>query len=260
MNRKQIRRGWIAIVGILLGLFICSVVDHRTCNKRPPAPVTVKPYENHPSAAVLNKVTALQQHPYRERQPEMRGLAQVPPLGTDRLVLRAINSNDYDDFFATWENRDAVYMLIYIPWPTTKTYAINYLHMLNHQVSRQEALYWAITEPEDGKLMGVIGLSLEPNYDRAELHYWLGKPYWGKGYATEAARRVIDYVFRDLKLHRLEVNCFSDNLRSKRVIEKCGFLPEYHRKECVKKEGQYKDIDYFYLLSRDYLGEPDKQQ
>ncbi|MDE6575844.1 MAG: GNAT family N-acetyltransferase [Opitutales bacterium] len=261
MNKKQARRGWIAIFGILLGLFAYGILECRqrhTPQRRIPVASSstnsVGRYTNHPSDAVQAKLEALRKNPYRERHPEMKGLAQVPPLGTDRLVLRGINSGDYDDFFATWNDRDAVYMLIYIPWPTSKEQAIHYLHSLSYQASRQEGLYWAITEPDAGRLMGVIGLTLESSFDRAELHYWLAKPYWGKGYATEAAKRVIDYVFRDLNIHRLEVNCFSDNARSKRVIEKCGFQHEYLRKECLKKEGQYKDIDYYYLLQQDYLG------
>lgn len=88
---------------------------------------------------------------------------------------------------------------------------------------------FAIARKEDGKVMGSLGLeelSFDPvagDFYGRELGYVLGKPYWGKGYATEAVQAVISYCFRNLDYDYLTVAHFLWNDRSRRVIEKAGF-------------------------------------
>jgi [ribosomal protein S5]-alanine N-acetyltransferase len=55
----------------------------------------------------------------------------------------------------------------------------------------------------DRKLVGAIGLGLEPDHARAQLGYWIGRPYWRQGYATEAAREVVRFAFEELGLERI---------------------------------------------------------
>jgi len=64
---------------------------------------------------------------------------------------------------------------------------------------------------------------LDPNREDRELGYWLGVAYWGRGFATEAARAVIDYVFGDLECEALQSGARVSNPASRRVLEKCGF-------------------------------------
>ena len=73
----------------------------------------------------------------------------------------------------------------------------------------------------DGSVIGACGVTaLEPT---PELGYWLGVPYWGKGYATEALHAVIDYTFTDLGHAALQAGARVTNPASRRVLEKCGF-------------------------------------
>ena len=88
---------------------------------------------------------------------------------------------------------------------------------------------WSIREKATGKIIGNIGL--EPDRRREdvqsrELGYSLAKECWGKGYITEAANAVIDYAFEDLNLVVLAICTGPENMRSQRVIEKCGFTYE----------------------------------
>jgi ribosomal-protein-alanine N-acetyltransferase len=75
----------------------------------------------------------------------------------------------------------------------------------------------------DGVFMGCCGLHLKDG--RFELGYWLGKPFWGQGYATEAAKRVVSFAFRDLKATSVWAGWFHDNPASGRVLEKLGCRP-----------------------------------
>ncbi len=73
----------------------------------------------------------------------------------------------------------------------------------------------------DDVLIGACGI--DPYESVAEIGYWLGVPYWGQGYATEAARAVIDHAFGDLEHEALQAGARVSNPASRRVLEKCGF-------------------------------------
>lgn len=85
---------------------------------------------------------------------------------------------------------------------------------------------WAIEEKENGKVIGSCGLHRDHKRmnDRVRmLGYVLDEPYWGKGYMTEVAKALVAFGFTGMKLDLISVYHFSFNMRSKRVIEKCGF-------------------------------------
>ena len=91
----------------------------------------------------------------------------------------------------------------------------------------------------DGQAVGVIGLSLGEGERRhcAELGYWLGEPYWGRGIITIAVRAVTEYAFHELALSRIESYVFSWNPASARVLEKLGFEREGVLRKSVCKDG-----------------------
>ena len=82
----------------------------------------------------------------------------------------------------------------------------------------------------------------------------LGRPFWGRGYATEAARAVIEYGFSVLNLHRIYAMHFSRNPASGRVMEKCGMVHEGRFREHVRKWGVFEDVDLRGIL-REYTTE-----
>jgi hypothetical protein len=82
-----------------------------------------------------------------------------------------------------------------------------------------ERVTWAVVLREEEALVGSITLHhLQPIHDSAELGYWLGRPYWGRGYATEAGREVVRYGFEDLGLHRIGASHLGSNLASGKVM------------------------------------------
>ncbi|MCF3936017.1 GNAT family N-acetyltransferase [Acuticoccus sp. M5D2P5] len=80
----------------------------------------------------------------------------------------------------------------------------------------------AIREP-DGGFMGCVGLSMAEVWPEMEFGYWLGRPFWGHGYATEAGRATIAHAFAVIGLTRLTAGYFAGNHRSARVLAKLGF-------------------------------------
>lgn len=105
----------------------------------------------------------------------------------------------------------------------------------------------------DGKLAGGIGLLLKDDIYRcsAEIGYWIGEPYWGKGIATEAVRLLVDAAWREFpQLVRIYAEVFPSNLASCRALEKNGFHLETIRKNAVIKNGVIGDDMVWVLLRK----------
>ena len=123
-----------------------------------------------------------------------------------------------------------------------------------HQESfeRGEQATFAIVLREGDTLIGAIGLSIKAQYEQAELGYWVGKPYWGQGYCTEAARAVLDYAFTVLNLNRIHAHHLARNPASGRVMQKIGMTYEGHLRQHVKKWGAFEDIKMYGILRSEF--------
>lgn len=96
---------------------------------------------------------------------------------------------------------------------------------------------------KDGVYVGNIGLhSQDDIYQRsAEIGYFIGEPYWGKGIATQAVKIIVDYGFSQLNIHRIFAGVFSYNEASRKVLENAGFKSEGVSKDAVFKNGIFYD-------------------
>ena len=142
-------------------------------------------------------------------------------LETERLVLRP------------WRKEDAQVLYLYASdpeigpsagWPP-HTSVENSLHVIQTVFSAPET--YAVCLKENGNPIGSIGFhrnDLAEHDDEYELGYWLGKPYWGKGIIPEAAREMLRHAFEDLKMNRIWCGYYEGNLKSRRVMDKLGFL------------------------------------
>ncbi|GGG36005.1 GNAT family N-acetyltransferase [Hymenobacter glacieicola] len=102
-----------------------------------------------------------------------------------------------------------------------------------------------------GEAVGGIGLHPRTNIERknAELGYWLGESFWGRGIITEAVRHMVDYGFRTFDITRIFARPFGSNLASQRVLEKAGFVLEARFEKTFFKHGQYED-ELMYAVRR----------
>lgn len=121
----------------------------------------------------------------------------------------------------------------------------------HHKMDSQR--YTFAMEPIDKPhLIGLIGLNLGRNtYRNAEVWYKLHSASWGQGLATEALRRVLEFGFQDLGLHRIEAGCAVENVASIRVLEKVGMQREAHRRELLPLQGGWSDNYEFAILETD---------
>jgi RimJ/RimL family protein N-acetyltransferase len=139
-----------------------------------------------------------------------------------------------------------------LPYPYEEYMARSWI--ANHQdlFDRGDLLNLAITLRKQNKVIGAIGFDLDLKNNNAELGYWLGRPYWGNGYATEAARRMLHYGFTELKFHRIHSCHLKRNPASGRVLQKIGMRYEGCLREHIIKWGVYEDLEKYAILVQDY--------
>ena len=139
----------------------------------------------------------------------------TPVLETERLVLRAPRIEDAKRVAVLVNDRRIAENTARIPHP----YVVDDAHEWIDAAISQSATVYLITI--GGKVIGACGLDLRDGVP--ELGYWIGVAFWGSGYATEAARGVIDHAFGKLGHEVVTAGARVSNPASRRVLEKCGF-------------------------------------
>jgi RimJ/RimL family protein N-acetyltransferase len=150
--------------------------------------------------------------------PEALRERSIPALETERLVLRAPRLEDAKALATLANDRRIAENTLRIPHPYSLADAQAFITHAN--AGDDEAVF--LISARSGAIVGACGLATLDG-ETPEIGYWLGVPFWGKGYATEAARALIDYAFGDLGLEALLGGARVSNPASRRVLEKCGF-------------------------------------
>lgn len=153
-------------------------------------------------------------------------------IETDRLVLRAPIRGDVPQLVKLADNKNIAAMLSRLPSPYTRADAIGFVEIL---AQREDEKPYSITLEGVG-LIGVMGFSYDPD-EPPELGYWLGEPYWGKGYATEAGRALLEVAHNTGQYKEIGAWALSENERSINVLTKLRFRKV---KESKAKDGPFK--------------------
>ncbi len=175
-----------------------------------------------------------------------------PPLETNRLQLRRIQSDDLDGVMAM---RGDAETMRYIPRPlvTTPEEGLAHIAMIESAWETNTAINWVVTLKDQDAFMGIIGLyRIQPENHRAELGYMLLPEYHGKGYTTEAIAAVLAFGFDTVNFHSIEAVIDPDNSASERVLQKNGFVKEAHILENELWDGKFWDTVIYSLLKRNY--------
>lgn len=167
-------------------------------------------------------------------------------IDTERLLLRSPIPTDASRIAELIGSWDIARWLVRVPFPYRVDHAVAWIERSNQE--RAAAMGWPfiIMRLEDRALVGSMDLSLEPDRVTGALGYWIGEPFWGHGYATEAARAVIEFAFDTLNLETVTANALPDNARSIRVLEKAGLSYVESRPEETVERGRV-DTDFFVL-------------
>ena len=169
-------------------------------------------------------------------------------LQTERLRIRPYSEADIPDLLPLISAREVAATTLRIAHPYTEQDAWAFLEL----AKEPDKLWLAITLRTDGRQIGGIGLRIHREHQHAELGYWLGVPYWGQGYATEAAREVLHYGFEDLGLHRIFASHFKHNPTSGKILRKLGMRYEGCQREHLLKWDRIIDSELYGILRREW--------
>lgn len=187
-----------------------------------------------------------------EAPPALPLPAGPPQLTTRRLALRGLRLGDAARIRRLAGDRAVAENTLRIPHPYEEGMAKQWIREQKERYEEGREVTFAIV-PRRGKgLIGMIGLVLTEKHSRGELGYWIGKPYWSRGYATEAAEAVLRYGFETLRLHRIWAGHFGRNPASGRVLEKIGMTYEGTRRQHVLKWGKFEDLVGYGMLRTDF--------
>jgi RimJ/RimL family protein N-acetyltransferase len=165
-------------------------------------------------------------------------------LETGRLVLRPVEPGDAAAIEPEISRYEVSRNLLSVPWPYEPGTVEEWIR------GATPGVHFAIEH--DGELVGVISLSVTESDARGELGYWIAVGHWGKGYATEAVRALVEHGFRDLGLNKVHAGVFGDNPASGRVLEKAGMRREGVRRQHHYRLDRWCDLVHYGILREEW--------
>lgn len=171
-------------------------------------------------------------------------------LETDRLILRRLTIDDATQMFANWASSERV--AGYMSWEAYKTIdeVIKNLTEWQEEYKKPDTYYWGVWLKSEQKLIGTVYLLTEGEIALVgSLSYCIGERWQNKGYASEAARRVIDFAIDDVGFHRIEAYHAKSNPQSGRVMRNCNMQYEgVLRQRCYTRNG-FEDCVYYSIIT-----------
>lgn len=172
-----------------------------------------------------------------------------PNLSTDRLILKQITEQDFEDFFKLRSN---AHVMKYIARPLAKNMddVQVLVQKMDEGIQNNKLINWGIYLKTTGKLIGTIGyVNIYPDNHRAEIGYLLDTAFHLKGIMHEAVQVVVDFGFKNLGLHSIEAVVHARNFASSKLLEKNKFVKEAYFKDYFFHEGKFIDVGVYSLIN-----------
>ena len=158
-------------------------------------------------------------------------------METERLILDSIKESDKEDYFINISHDKKV----------LETFICRYAETLedfdfSSYPGRPDL--FAVRLKETGRHIGIVNF-FDEKEGTCEIGYGIGSGYWGHGYATEAVRRFLDYLFSEKGFHTVYASFFTRNDASRRVMEKCGMAYDHFSEKELTHLGKERDLVYY---------------
>ena len=174
-----------------------------------------------------------------------------PLLKSNRLILNELQYDDVENIVRFVRDEELSSMTLNIPFPYSKSDATSWITRSRISFKEKSKIPFAIRYL-DGNLIGSIALHLNQRFNRANVGYWIGKPYWNQGIASEALTLVLDYAFNKLKLNKIIGQHLLANSSSGKVMIKNGMIKEGILKEHSKKGKAFRDVVQYRITKSEY--------
>jgi len=169
-----------------------------------------------------------------------------------RINLRRIHKADAESI-VQHANAKEISRFTFIPHPYGIGDALTFIRRSQSAWRSGSMQNFGIENRETGKIIGMVGIiRISKKHRQAEIGYWLGKKFWGKGIATEAVLLILEYCFKNLKLHRVCARVMHPNLASAKLLEALGFKKAGGLRDDLKQRGRWMDTILYGLLRQEY--------
>jgi RimJ/RimL family protein N-acetyltransferase len=179
-------------------------------------------------------------------------MSSFPSLETGRLLLRRFEMADAAITQKLLDDPEVVGNLIDKVLPYSLADAEALIKRSHQAFASGEAYVYAVVRKSNADLVGYCDIELKPGTRDGEIAYWIGRPYWWQGYATEAAKCLVQFGFETLGLERVYAYVLKRNRRSAHVLEKAGLSLEATREKSAYKDGVDEDVELYGLLRGTY--------
>ena len=179
-------------------------------------------------------------------------MAAQPTLHTDRLTLRPFTLDDVAQLRPLVGEKEIAANTMTIPHPYPDGEAERWIGTHQPKFDEGKAAVFAVTLRDSDVLVGAIGLSIKREHSHAEMGYWIGKPYWNKGYATESTQALLRYGFETLDLNRIFGHHMTKNPPSGRVMQKIGMTYEGTLPQHIRKGDGFEDLAIYGITRNQY--------
>ncbi|GMK40277.1 GNAT family acetyltransferase [Paenibacillus sp. CCS19] len=179
-------------------------------------------------------------------------------MQTKRLTLRLLAPQDAEAIERLAADKEVADTTLGIPHPYPAGSSAGFIQGMMEAAERGDSYSFAVIRAEDESFLGIVGIHLQQRHNTAELAYWIGRPYWNRGYCTEAAARVMQYAFEELALNRVYAAAMTRNPGSYKVMEKLGMKHEGVLRSHIRKGDAYEDVTYYGILRSEYYARIDK--
>ncbi len=177
----------------------------------------------------------------------------IPILKTARLTLRPFNLDDAKDVQELAGDKRISDTTLFIPHPYPDGLAEEWITSHKKLCDEDKEIVWAVTIKESNALIGAISIHPRPEFNKGEFGYWIGVPFWNKGYASEALKEILRFGFEELKLNKMFAHHFMNNPASGKVMLKNGLKEEGYLREDIIKNGEYIDLRIYSMLRNEYF-------
>lgn len=175
---------------------------------------------------------------------------------TKHMILRDYVQTDFKDYYRLKSDEQTMYYLQDIQLFSKEEALIDFENVLNDMKSKSRTLYFFHMEEKNSKeQIGSVGfhvLTDTPVGKNVQLGYFMYPKFWGHGYMSEAVKKVLEIAFLQEHVYRITTGCLSENIGSKRVLEKNGLIKEATHVGFEWHDGKLKDRLEYRLLKEEW--------
>jgi [ribosomal protein S5]-alanine N-acetyltransferase len=178
--------------------------------------------------------------------------SRQPGLSTDRLLLRPFAHHDAGAVQRLADHPEVSATSLHIPRGGGEGLAEAWIQELSAGWREGRLAVFAAVLPDTGDICGAAGLTIDRAARSAELGFWFGRPFWGRGYGYEAAKALVEWGFNVLDLRRIHASHLDGNDRSRGILEKLGMQHEGTLREHTLHRGEWCDVHLWGILTTEW--------